>query len=491
MTIAENDGRIELLGDGTEGPFTVDFKIDDKSEVLVQVGDDVKTVDIDYELDGIGNSTFDVIFLEPFPEINANIVVTRNQKAQNLSVYTPNEGQATVHERLNRDFDKVAKFNQMALEIFGRCLKFANKSLFRNVEVDDPINQRFSYYDAPSGKIKWGIVTSIGTLISPVPIIDGGTGVAAASLLALRDGIGLTKDSTGRAALDAAPNNASYLVVGAHGELTTERIVTAGSGISFVDGGAGQPFTISSTGTRGYKYGGQFTNNAADATNDIDITACECASDDVLAANRVLLVTPAMTKQLDAVWAAGSAAGGRIATEALADGTWFGYQFRRSGGSDDICFSQLLNPTLPDGGTKKRMLWVFLREGGIIVPLNHHIDTGFFERKTPLLGVNDPTPGILAKVGTLLGAPTGIALTALVNAFAGNATYVYLSSLATVDMAPSDTVAPLFTTGNGGTRSGSQARIRLDTSRQFRYRAGVDNPVRIVTLGWFFNDRNG
>lgn len=48
--------------------------------------------------------------------------------------------------------------------------------------------------------------------------------------------------------VDLGVNDASYLVLGAHASLTAERVLTAGSNISFADTGAGGTLTISSTG---------------------------------------------------------------------------------------------------------------------------------------------------------------------------------------------------------------------------------------------------
>lgn len=45
-----------------------------------------------------------------------------------------------------------------------------------------------------------------------------------------------------------APTNATYVVLSLNGSLTNERVLTAGSGISIVDGGANGPVTISATG---------------------------------------------------------------------------------------------------------------------------------------------------------------------------------------------------------------------------------------------------
>lgn len=46
-----------------------------------------------------------------------------------------------------------------------------------------------------------------------------------------------------------APTNAEYVVISLNGTLTNERVLTAGSGISVTDGGAGGNVTIAATGT--------------------------------------------------------------------------------------------------------------------------------------------------------------------------------------------------------------------------------------------------
>ncbi len=48
-----------------------------------------------------------------------------------------------------------------------------------------------------------------------------------------------------------APETAQYVVLATNGTLTQERVLTAGSGISITDGGAGSTVTIAATGGGG------------------------------------------------------------------------------------------------------------------------------------------------------------------------------------------------------------------------------------------------
>lgn len=242
---------------------------------------------------------------------------------------------------------------------------------------------------------------------------------------------------------------------------------------------------------RGFLWGMTVSNNGTDATNDLDIAVGSCASDDATDANRVLLNPGAMTKQIDAVWAAGTNAGGRISSESLVNGTWHLYAFRRSGGTDDYCISQSLTPTLPDGGTNKRRIASWLREGASLVPIIQ--DGRYFVRKTAVLDVDASNPGTSA-VSRTLSVPTGISVLAMMNVQvrvhnAGD--YCLLSDLATTDSAPSATAAPL---GTGGSNTVVSAEIvgpvelRTNSSGQIRSRftaSGVNTNLRIATVGWW------
>lgn len=48
-----------------------------------------------------------------------------------------------------------------------------------------------------------------------------------------------------------APETAQYVVLATNGTLTNERVLTAGTGISITDGGAGSTVTIEATGGGG------------------------------------------------------------------------------------------------------------------------------------------------------------------------------------------------------------------------------------------------
>jgi len=101
-------------------------------------------------------------------------------------------------------------------------------------------------------------VLTVGTGLS---FVDGGAGSTLTVNLAntavtpgAYTNTSLTVDQQGRltaassGSAGSAPTDASYLTLGLHGTLTAERLLTAGTGISFVDGGANGALTINNNG---------------------------------------------------------------------------------------------------------------------------------------------------------------------------------------------------------------------------------------------------
>lgn len=340
----------------------------------------------------------------------------------------------------------------------------------------------------------WAVDTKTGTYTVLAAdrgkIIDATNGTWTLTFLAVATaGIGfhlsIRNSGTGVITLDG---NASETIDGA----TTLKL-NPGHEIILVCDGAGWKSTSRHAPLipQGHRFGCTLANGT-NATNDIDVAAGNWASDDATDTARVLLNAGAMTKQLDAVWAAGSAAGGRISGEGLANGTWYVYLFRRSGGVDDYCFSQSLSPTLPDSGTHKRRIGSVLRESAAIVGFVQ--DGDLFTRKAAVLDVNATNPGTAAVTRTL-SVPTGIPVLARLNLYItgtnGSQWGELLTDLAVTDVAPSLTAAPLVTVrGLVDSAAGAgavQVDVRTNTSGQIRSRSVASDAsyiVRIATLGW-------
>lgn len=108
---------------------------------------------------------------------------------------------------------------------------------------------------------------------------------------------------------------------------------------------------------RGYLWG-LTMSNAADAANDITVAAGEAKDEN---GTVIMVLDSAITKQIDASWAVGTAAGG-MNTGAVADSTWYEVHLikRVDTGVVDVMFTTTANrATLPTSYTLQRRIgWV-------------------------------------------------------------------------------------------------------------------------------------
>jgi len=135
--------------------------------------------------------------------------------------------------------------------------------------------------------------------------------------------------------------------------------------------------------------GATYANNVTDAVNDIDVAAVTVADD----TGAVLIVVPALTKQLDAAWAAGTNQGGRD-TGAIANGWWaiwaIGRTDQSTNAGDILLSTSGTAPTMPANYSYKRLLgWVY-RASATLVPFKTYERNGDIELEwtTPLEDVS-------------------------------------------------------------------------------------------------------
>lgn len=244
---------------------------------------------------------------------------------------------------------------------------------------------------------------------------------------------------------------------------------------------------------RGMIGGLTLSNNAGDATNDIDIAAGGATDKDN---NYYMNLAAAITgKQLDAVWAVGSNAGMRASGAAIANGTYHIFLIARpdTGVVDIAADTSVTGANIAANTnaayTRVRRIGSILREGGSIVGFVQNGD--LFERKTRAADVNATNPGAAAVTRTL-SVPNGISVTAWVMALIFNGTTgnesCYLSALDATDSGPDRTTT--FSLAVGGTLSSWTAGdfyIRTNTASQIRSRmetGGASDVLRMSTKGW-------
>lgn len=105
-------------------------------------------------------------------------------------------------------------------------------------------------------------------------------------------------------------------------------------------------------------------NNGSDATNDIDFAAGYAAD----STGAEIISCSALTKRLDASWAAGTNQGG-LDTGSIANTTYHCFAIKKdSDGTGDFLFStSATSPTMPSGYTKFRRVGSIIRASGAIV----------------------------------------------------------------------------------------------------------------------------
>lgn len=242
---------------------------------------------------------------------------------------------------------------------------------------------------------------------------------------------------------------------------------------------------------KGYLYGLTLSNNAVDATNDIDIALGAAGSDS--ATSTVMTLAAGITKRLDAAWAVGSGNGG-LDTGSIANTTYHVWLIQRSdtGVVDALFSASATSPTMPANYDRKRRIGSVIRSGGTLLAFNQ--DGDVFTHKTPIQDVNATNPGTAA-VTRVVSVPAGIRVEAfgsvlLSDNVATPNSFAYLSDLANTDSAPSltfyqvalQTSAPVGINRNSGfwrvfTNTSSSIRSRLSASA-----AGTG--LAVTTFGW-------
>jgi hypothetical protein len=227
------------------------------------------------------------------------------------------------------------------------------------------------------------------------------------------------------------------------------------------------------------------SNNTGDANNDIDIAAGRaCAG----AGTYNLILSAAITKQLDAAWAVGTNQGG-LDAGAKAVSTWYHVWLiaRVDTHVVDVLFSTSATaPTMPANYTMKRRIGaVRTNSSGNLQAFLQYGDE-FRWLSPPALDVDDATLTTAKKNYALVSVPLGLVVEVFANMrFShASASLIYVSNPNLTDLAPSATVTPL-STSSGGTGNYMQVRVHTDTSAQISARSSASSTtIRVAVLGW-------
>jgi hypothetical protein len=261
---------------------------------------------------------------------------------------------------------------------------------------------------------------------------------------------------------------------------------SAGSGIDVSSG------VISAALPRGYIDGCILSNNVADSTNDLDISAGVCRD----STNTANMTVAAMTKRLDAGWAAGTTNGFRNSAAAITDTTYHVYSVSTAAGVQDFyahtsttVATVITALQAESGGTD----YIYARRIGSITrstSIRPFVQDGDeFLLKTPLNSYSSSNPGTSAVTFTVVGVPTGAKMGALLGGYVrfattGNGIYRVFS--------PDETDAAVDSTNMTGREATDDycplmLTIRTNTSAQAKFRLSVSaasDAVQINCRGW-------
>ena len=242
----------------------------------------------------------------------------------------------------------------------------------------------------------------------------------------------------------------------------------------------------------GFIYGLELANGT-DSDHDIDFTTGQ-ATDDTNAVS--MSFSSAITKQFDATFAEGTAAGGMASGESLpTSGTIHIWAIAKADGTTDFFANNHatsgLSPTLPSGFIYKRRIASLITDGSANI-------RGFSQRgdefllSTVAAESNDSDPGTSAYLKTLTHVPAGVKVDALLtirmaDTSVGTVTTMLVTSPDQADIAPSAAGAFTIVVNALSEEDIVNMEVRTNTSRQVRNRLSqstADHVVNWIVKGW-------
>lgn len=516
MTVSSSTNKFRYEGNGVTDTFAFTGRVFSASDLIVEIilrADDslveTLTITTDYSvtINGAESASVQVTNVSKIPSATQDIQIRRSlAQTQTLDIPT---GSVFPAVSVETSLDRLTALVQDLSEEVDRSLKISVTS------SDDSIT--FPSYSS-GALLSWSTATSsvvvnstktlaqVETAVDAVAALSAGSGVLVSSNDStvgylngklVGSGITLTENNDGSnetLTLSIADDaiTLAKMAPGTDGNLITydasgnpAYVATGNSGQVLTSNGAGAAptFQTLSTGSPlGYKYGG-ILSNGTDADHDIDVSAGVFRD----AADAADISLSAITKQIDATWAAGTNAGGLSSSlTAPANNTWYHVFAIIVGGNADVGFDTSItaaNLVTDHSATAYRYLGSVLTDGSAnIIAFKQYGNR--FDWVTPPLSYSS-SQNTTAALRTMT-VPTGFKFKALLTVAGTDGHTVYISNPDQTDSAPSTTAAPLNSyDSNVAVRAANPIDVITNASSQVRARAtGTVTNLYMVTRGW-------
>lgn len=240
------------------------------------------------------------------------------------------------------------------------------------------------------------------------------------------------------------------------------------------------------------------SNDGSDATNDIDISAGTCTSWHATPASRVLLMTGALVKRLDASWVTGTNQGGLSSSLAIANTDYWIHAIRVAG-VDDVGFDTSFtaaNLVTDHAVTHYRPIGWIRRTGGAIVAFTANEEPGGALRytwTTQTLDIDLANTLTTARRTDAVRVPLTLSTIAKLRLVVDDAAAlaVIVQCPDEADVAPSLTAAPLCTARSSVAGVEAIAEVFVKTSAAgliaARVTANTMDSYRVVTVNFLWS----
>lgn len=243
----------------------------------------------------------------------------------------------------------------------------------------------------------------------------------------------------------------------------------------------------------GHLSGMQTSNNGADAAHDIDVSTGKCRGIDD---DEDVTLSSALTKRIDATFAAGTNQGGLASGATLAADTWYAIFATSISGvydvmldTDEDCANGVANESVT---AYRRLGWAMTNASSDIVGYNQ-VGSHFYWTDPGTNGLDESNLSVSASESTVtldhcppnVEAILNVGVTATERA----GVWVYPTTVTTAGVDLEGSVLPsVGVDGNGAGQpatANAEVRVRVDGSRQIHVRAeAASRTVDIQVMGW-------